>query len=404
MKPETPVLQVDTFGGLQVQVGQQVLLARGGRINKPWELLAFLLLNLGEPVTNEQICEALWEDDEVENSAGALKNAAYSLRKQLAAAGLPADCLVTRDRRYAWNPAVPLQLDVQTFARLYEEGMQGPGPQAQAAACRRLIDLYSGDFLPSLAGRRWVLPKASGLRQRYLAAVLHDCDLLLASGLKDSAQEVLDICGRALLLEPLSEELYLRHFTALKALDMKTAILNHYPIVSNLFLDETGEALGPELQSIFRWASEGAGTVDDIRQIQQDLDEVTRDDRPIRGAYFCPYEVFKHMYHMVVRSAVRADNTVVLLLVSLQAENGRPLPKADAVRAMLRLREIIKGTLRKGDVFSRYGRNQYVLMLSVRQAVDTAVVAERLLQNWRAAQVLPGARLQITSGVPTPIV
>ena len=54
---------------------------------------------------------------------------------------------------------------------------------------------------------------------------------------------------------------------------MKNAILNHYPIISNMFLDETGEVLGPELQSIFRWASEGTNTVDDIHQIQKDLED-----------------------------------------------------------------------------------------------------------------------------------
>ena len=311
MNTANVLLDVETFGGLQVKAGDTVLLERGARINKPWELLAFLLLNTDEPVTNEQICEALWEDDEVANPAGALKNAAYSLRKQLAAAGLPADCIITRDRQYCWNPATPVRLDVQELFALHREGMEARDPQQQLAACRRLLDLYSGDFLPTLAGRRWVMPKASALRQRYLSAVLHACDLLL---------------------EPLSEELYLRHFTALKQLDMKTAILNHYPIVSNLFLDETGEVLGPELQSIFRWAAEGTNTVDDIHQIQRDLDEATRDDRPIRGAYFCPYEVFKHMYHMVVRSAVRVDNTVVLLLVGLQSENGRARRRRDMSR------------------------------------------------------------------------
>lgn len=404
MNTANVLLDVETFGGLQVKAGDTVLLERGARINKPWELLAFLLLNTDEPVTNEQICEALWEDDEVANPAGALKNAAYSLRKQLAATGLPADCIITRDRQYCWNPATPVRLDVQELFALHREGMEARDPQQQLAACRRLLDLYSGDFLPTLAGRRWVMPKASALRQRYLSAVLHACDLLLGSGVRGSAQEVLDICGRALLLEPLSEELYLRHFTALKQLDMKTAILNHYPIVSNLFLDETGEVLGPELQSIFRWAAEGTNTVDDIHQIQRDLDEATRDDRPIRGAYFCPYEVFKHMYHMVVRSAVRVDNTVVLLLVGLQSENGQALGKQETVRAMLQLREQIKNTLRKGDVFSRYSRNQYVLMLSVRQAGDTAVVAERLLKSWRSCGASSGMRIDITSGVPDPIV
>ena len=215
---------------------------------------------------------------------------------------------------------------------------------------------------------------------------------------------MLDICSRALLLEPLSEELYLRHFTALKQLNMKNAILNHYPIISNMFLDETGEVLGPELQSIFRWASEGTNTVDDIHQIQKDLDEGTRDDRPIRGAYFCPYEVFKHMYHMVVRSAVRVDNTVVLLLVGLQSTGGQAMSKQETARVMLQLREIIKNTLRKGDVFSRYSRNQYVLMLSVRQPGDSGVVAERLLKGWKASGLSSSMRIDISTGLPEPIV
>ena len=403
MNTTNVLLEVETFGGLQVKAGDKILLEQGARANKPWELLIYLLLNMDEPVTNEQICEALWEGDDVANPAGALKNAAYSLRKLLAAAGLPADCVMTRGRQYCWNPAIPVQLDVQTLISLYEEGKTEPDPQRQLEICRRLLNLYCGEFLPGLAERHWVMPKASALRQKYLSTVLHACQLLLGSEKASSAQEVLDICSRAQLLEPLNEELYLCHFTALKQLDMKTAILNYYPIVSNMFLDETGEVLGLELQNIFRWANEGTNTVDDIHQIQKDLDEATRADRPIRGAYFCPYEVFKHMYHMVVRSAVRVDNVVVLLLVGLQSSSGQTLAKQENARVMLQLRELIKNTLRKGDVFSRYSRNQYVLMLSVRQPGDSGVVAERLLKGWRASGVT-GVRIDITTGIPEPIV
>ena len=46
----------------------------------------------------------------------------------------------------------------------------------------------------------------------------------------------------------------------------------------------------------------------------------------------------------------------------------------------------------------------YVLMLSVRQAGDTAVVAERLLKSWRSCGASSGMRIDITSGVPDPIV
>ena len=70
----------------------------------------------------------------------------------------------------------------------------------------------------------------------------------------------------------------------------------------------------------------------------------------------------------------------------------------------LQLREIIKNTLRKGDVFSRYSRNQYVLMLSVRQPGDSGVVAERLLKGWKASGLSSSMRIDISTGLPEPIV
>ena len=134
------LLQVETLGGLRIKAGDKVLLEQGARINKPWELLIFLLLNMDEPLTNEQICEALWEDDEVAHPAGALKNAAYSLRKHLTAAGLPADCVMTRDREYCWNPATPVQLDVQTLNALFRQGRSEKDPARQLELCRDFLD------------------------------------------------------------------------------------------------------------------------------------------------------------------------------------------------------------------------------------------------------------------------
>lgn len=124
---QTKCLQAKMFGGLQIQVGDRYLVEKGGRVNKPIELLVYLLLNRGTQITNEQIMEALWGDDEVENPAGALKNAAYSLRRQLTKAGLVQECIITQERQYAWNPDVPVDLDVDQFNHLYETAMLTPG-------------------------------------------------------------------------------------------------------------------------------------------------------------------------------------------------------------------------------------------------------------------------------------
>lgn len=294
---ETKTLQAKMFGGLQIHVGDHCLVEKGGRVNKPIELLVYLLLNIGVQVSNEQIMEALWGDDEVENPAGALKNAAYSLRRLLTKAGLSQDCIITRERQYAWNPDVPVELDIDRFNELYETAMQTPGTPTETVVrcCREALALYAGDFLPALIDRYWLLARASTLRQRYLSMVLHLSDLLLNGSDRTGAEEVMNLCSRALLLEPLSEDLYLRYFTALRKMDMKAAVLSYYPVVANMFLDEVGEPLPESVREIYRWAAEGANLpMEDIRHIQKDLDEITRDDRPIRGAYFCPYEVFKH--------------------------------------------------------------------------------------------------------------
>ena len=400
---QAPRLQAEMFGGLEIRVGDHILVEKGGRVNKPIELLVYLLLNIGEKTTNDQLMEVLWEEDEVENPAGALKNAVYSVRRMLAKAGIKEDCIITRDRQYTWNPDVPVDIDVDRFNELYRRCVTSDAPVREIIeACRAGIALYAGDFLPSLSDRYWLMTRAGALRQRYQTMVLHLSDLLLAEDERSGAEEVLNLCARALLLEPLSEELYLRYFNALRRLDMKAAVLSYYPVVANMFLDEVGEPLPAEVRDIYRWAAEGANLpMEDIRHIQKDLDEVTRDDRPIRGAYFCPYEVFKHMYHMVVRNATRNEEGVILLLVTLVPLEA---PKQEMIRVMLGVRELIKNMLRKGDVFARYSRNQYVLMLSVKSTDDFAVVRDRLLARYQESGMSTVLRMEVTVGIPDPIV
>lgn len=401
---QTKCLQAKMFGGLQIQVGDRYLVEKGGRVNKPIELLVYLLLNRGTQITNEQIMEALWGDDEVENPAGALKNAAYSLRRQLTKAGLVQECIITQERQYAWNPDVPVDLDVDQFNHLYETAMLTPGVSQETvmSSCREALALYAGDFLPALNDRYWLMARSSTLRQRYLSMVLHLSDLLLESDDRSGPEEVMNLCSRALLLEPLSEDVYLRDFTAMRKLDMKAAVLSYYPVVANMFLDEVGQPLPESVREIYRWAAEGANLpMEDIRHIQKDLDEITRDDRPIRGAYFCPYEVFKHMYHMVVRSATRNSEDVILLLVTLVPLEA---PKQEMIRVMLLVKELIKNMLRKGDVFARYSRNQYVLMLSVKNTDDYKIVRDRLLSRYEKSGMSQLLRMQVTIGIPDPIV
>ena len=389
-------LQVSLFGGLFITSGEQVLVERSARLNKPLELLAMLLFQHEQVVSNEQLMEDLWGEEGVEIPAAALKNAAYSLRKILRAASPSEEFILLKSGRYLWNPNAPVEVDVWRFQEFIRQGGEKGSREASIVLFRQALALYVGELPPSIADRPWLLPHASYLRGLYIKAVLGLCDLLFEKGDRPSLEEALACCNRAILQEPLEEELYFRLFTAMQKLDMKQAVLNYYPVAANLFFDELGEKLSPPLQAVYLWASGGMEqTKADLRQVQRDLSEATRDSRPIRGAYYCEYEMFKHMYQMVARSSERAGGSMALMLVTLSGPRGALLQKQENASAMLCLKGVIRDLLRKGDVFSRYSRGQYILLLPVNDLSDCAVVQERLRRGVEGKTPLAGISMDI---------
>ena len=107
---------------------------------------------------------------------------------------------------------------------------------------------------------------------------------------------------------------------------------------------------------------------------------------------------------MVVRSAARSGGCVALFLMTFLPVRGQTVPKEELTRLMLAMKEEIQKVLRKGDVFSRYSRNQYVLMLSVRSIEDSGVVQNRLREAYRKARPPRILRMDVTAARPESIV
>lgn len=375
-------IEVTLLGGFSLTADGKTIVPCTVRPAKPNELLALLLLHRTKQLTNEQLMHALWPGEEdAENPANALKNLVYSLRKMLRAVDETENFIITENGRYCWNSQVPVGTDTERLEELHA-ALCGTNPlrgQAAVAAGLRAAELYAGDLLPGAENGAWVYRHAVVYRRRYIETVLALCEALRAEGGRQADESIIAACNKAAELEPANAELQLCIFEAMYRQNMRESILHSYGAVSNLFYDELGEAPPARIREIYGWAAEGSEHSEvDLLHIQRDLTEVTRDNKPVHGAYFCPYEMFKHMYRFVARSAERAGNTNVLMLVTLKAQDGTPLPKQDNITAMQLLKELIQRTLRKGDVFSRYGRSQYIIMLSVAKASDVQPVCRRL--------------------------
>jgi hypothetical protein len=172
-------------------------------------------------------------------------------------------------------------------------------------------------------------------------------------------------------------------FKALSNLNMNKVIVNTYFRVSRMFSDELGIELSSEIKDIYTKASKKVNKIEhDILIIKEDLREATKDQTPIRGSYFCTYEVFKQMYQMVARAADREKRSIVLLLITILDSKGN-IPENPVLKSsMSELRDILKKSLRKGDTFAQYSKAQFILMLSTESIEKSEIVISRIENNF----------------------
>ncbi|MCI1952698.1 MAG: winged helix-turn-helix domain-containing protein [Clostridiales bacterium] len=399
--------KVTMFGEFSVYWKDHCIVEAGTRLNKPFEVLILLFQKRDLRISNEELMNRLWnEDSKADNPAGALKSAIYLLRQLLKKADPETNFIFTEGKQYVWNPEIPVQVDLWDFEDIvlkvkYDDLLE----EEKLQLCRRAIQLYTGDFLPGLSEHQWAIQQSVYYRRLYMDAIEIIGDLLFSKGSRDYWNELLSICNRAILTDPFNEKLYILLFKTMQQLDMKQEILNYYPVVSQNYFDEMGEQMPQIVRNIYQWASNSTyHTIKDIYQIEQDLEETIRSERPINGAYFCSYEVFKHIFHMIVRSADRENNCVILMLLTLSLENGMDFSKDQFNKTMEMLKAVIETTMRKGDVFSRYSRNQFVLMLPVKKSKDSKQVEKRLRQAFSKHHPPLPVHLEVITGLPSSVV
>ena len=393
------IMRFEMFGGLNIWLDGRQTVDREDRVNKNLELLVLLALKNAGSLKKEELMQALWEEGEVHNPIGALKNAAYSLRKLLQEFQPDFEFIVNNEKTYRINPEIEVQTDVLQMQQLHQMAMVSElSEDERIKRCVEATRIYNGDFLPSLADRRWIMEFGMRLRRSYLESALYAAELLLRENNRADACVALEICGRGALYEPLDAGLQQMLFRAMKQLDMKTAILNQYPIVTNAFFDRLGTLPPREVRQIYQWALDTSShSLEDMLRIKKDLTAMQRINNRENGVCWCEYELFKRAYDMIERLALRNHQVVKLMLFTLHSQRGHIVTRSDITLGMAELKEVLQQTLRRGDVCCRYSRNQYVAMLAMTNEEDSAVVEKNIRCAFNAQPALSVLRLDVNT-------
>lgn len=126
-----------------------------------------------------------------------------------------------------------------------------------------------------------------------------------------------------------------------------------------------------------------------LENIQEGMNEQEETER---GGYFCSYPVFRGIYQASIRIMKRTRVPVYLMLCTLEDEEGRQVQSETKMNKYSRqLKKCVGESIRYSDIYTSYGKVQFLIMLIGIKREDCEIVKKRInrqfaKKNPRAAE------------------
>ena len=237
------IWRIDLFGGLHAYSGDHTITRF--QTYKTGALLAYLAYFKGRQHSREDLINILWPDVDPTAARNRLSQALVWLRPRLEPTEADRNSVLDTDRHY-----IGLHVDaVQTDASQMEVALQSASngfPREQIDLLRSALDLYRSELLTGFY-EDWIFPE----RERY--AQLNLTILRRLIGLYEEVQEperALDFARRALIADPLIEEVHRDLIRLLARSGQPAAALRQFHELKKILAEQLGEAPSAETNAV----------------------------------------------------------------------------------------------------------------------------------------------------------
>ena len=384
MKPDRIYVQMlgkfsMTYQGEQVQLGKWLSA-------KMIHLLLLLICNRGEGVSREELIRRLYGSgpNDVQNS-NSLRAMIFRLRRSIQESGLPeGEYISTKGGRYAWtNQLIETELDVECFQDLVKAAFEEVDPELRVSFLLEACRAYQGDFMPDMLSDEWIAKTNWRYRELYMRTLRE-----LTRQLKGQKRypELLEVCERVLQQYPAGEwqKMKMECFIALKR--YREAV-SYYECLEKESRQICGPLLSCGLKDLYLKAKNMMQyeTVD-MEQIQADL----APDPHQEGASACTYLEFVDIYRYLVQIFDRKEVPAQLLLLTLTNPDGQEAELSGALEAARSsLEHAICQTIRRSDLYTRYGNSQFLVLLTSSETLGGKTAEKRIRERYEAISRSP---------------
>lgn len=379
MRDEKNTLMIRMLGGLSITYEGRPLVLAKNITSKMVHLFLMLLYTRDSGIRREELIEALYEDCDMEQAANSFRGMVFRLRKNLLVAGLPdGEYITNKAGIYRWESGeVKIWLDVEEFTRAVEQGLQEEDSARKQSLLEEADSLYRGEFLPAMIADEWAAVTNRKMQDLYFKGMRALMELLRQ---QESNGKLMHCCEKMADLYPY-EEWQLAKLDCLIEMKEYKHALKYYDEVVNLYQEEFGllpsAALKQRLQSIREHINY------DIRSINEIQERFMEEEEP-GGATYCDLTVFTVVYRYMMKVLDRTGMSAYLMLYTLTDKNRMPIEKTDVLEDVRgAMFEAVKMSVRRSDLYTRYGKNQFLILLVGSNQKGCERVAARIQKNFQ---------------------
>lgn len=358
------VLYVKMFGDFSLKYQGRSLIAKKKKETQ-FALVLQLIFHSGEEgIGREHLEKVLFGERTLDDANHAIHSLIYNIRKKLEQTGLPkGKYIISRRGRFYWDKEIPFEEDAQLFEEYCSR------------ACR------AGDWEE---------------RERYHTMFWKLIEYMAELLRKKKAYIQLEKLGRHVSKAAPYEEGELLVIEALTGMGRTEQIEILYVETMEKYRQVYMEEELCKLKDFRRKIEEQLDHPYDILDnIQENMTEQLE---KVQEPYQCNWMVFREIYHMVARMIERSGQQVQLMLCTLTDMEEHPIRSDECAEVLSRyIWESICRSIRAGDVVTRYGKGQYLVLLINTKAEDCQEIQKRIDAQFRKKNTVYEIRYNVKS-------
>ena len=359
-------IHITMFGQFSISYRDKRLCENEYRGSKMILLLEYLIAQRGREITQNELIDLLWSDSK--NPANALKTLVHRTRAVLDEMIPGGGKLIAGSHSsYAFIESDECVIDSTKFKEYIDK------TEDESLSRTRRISMYK---------------KANAL---YNSAVDKCAQLLYPMG---KFSEIITLCERATMLDQSDEKMHANLIRAFVAMGDYERAAKQYDYIRAYLMEQYGAAPGAHLTELYEL------TVKPRNDVQNNLDAVigdlTGDDsKEQKGVFYCQYEIFKYIFRLYKRESQRIESKLSICLVSAVDSSKNELKDIKLLeKAMDKISFSISNSLRMRDVYTRYSRSQYLLLLLDADKSSFDGIEERIMTRFRRSKTMDSVNVK----------